>query len=139
MNDFAKKQTSQNSPVNPAISAESLEAMSPVELAEALELALDSMTEETYAPAVIDAYLDALDRKAPMPPAPDTEAAFQDFQRKLQSLSFEDKPTSGSRDSPAPSGKDGGLRCHRRGPSVHPNDRGPGRRNGYLWAPGPVD
>lgn len=105
MNDFAKKQTSQNSPVNPAISSESLEAMSPVELAEALELALDSMTEETYDPAVIDAYLDALDRKAPMPPAPDTEAAFQDFQRKLQSLSFEDKPTSGSRDSPAPSGK----------------------------------
>ena len=43
MNDFAKKQTSQNSPVNPAISAESLEAMSPVELAEALELALDCL------------------------------------------------------------------------------------------------
>ena len=105
MNDFVKKQASQNSPVNPVVSAESLEAMSPVELAEALELALDSMTEETYDPAVIDAYLDALDRKAPMPPVPDTEAAFQDFQRKLQSLSLVDKPASGSRDSPASSGK----------------------------------
>ena len=96
MNDFVKKQASQNSPVNPVVSAESLEAMSPVELAEALELALDSMTEETYDPAVIDAYLDALDRKAPMPPVPDTEAAFQDFQPKASLLWTSPPPAAGT-------------------------------------------
>ena len=63
---------------------ETLEAMSPSELAEAMEAALDAMTEETYDPAVIDAYLDALDRKAPMPTHPNAESSYQDFQDKLQ-------------------------------------------------------
>lgn len=66
------------------VSPEKLEAMSPSELAEAMEAALDAMTEETYDPAVIDAYLDALDRKAPMPAHPSAESSFQDFQDKLQ-------------------------------------------------------
>ena len=66
------------------VSQEKLEAMSPSELAEAMEAALDAMTEETYDPAVIDAYLDALDRKAPMPAHPSAESSFQDFQDKLQ-------------------------------------------------------
>lgn len=63
---------------------ETLEAMSPSELAEAMEAALDAMTEETYDPAVIDAYLDALDRKAPMPAHPSAEASFREFQDNLQ-------------------------------------------------------
>lgn len=63
---------------------EKLEAMSPSELSEAMEAALDAMTEETYDPAVIDAYLDALDRKAPMPAHPSAEASFREFQDNLQ-------------------------------------------------------
>ncbi len=63
---------------------ETLEAMSPSELAEAMEAALDAMTEETYDPAIIDAYLDALDRKAPMPAHPSAEASFREFQDNLQ-------------------------------------------------------
>ena len=66
------------------VSPEKLEAMSPSELSEAMEAALDAMTEETYDPAVIDAYLDALDRKAPMPAHPSAESSYQDFQDKLQ-------------------------------------------------------
>ena len=66
------------------VSPEKLEAMSPSELSEAMEAALDAMTEETYDPAVIDAYLDALDRKAPMPAHPNAESSYQDFQDKLQ-------------------------------------------------------
>lgn len=56
MNDFEKKQASQNKPASEAVSTESLKAMSPAELADALELALDSMTEENYDPDLIDAY-----------------------------------------------------------------------------------
>lgn len=63
---------------------ERLESMSPSELAEAMELALDGMTEETYDPEVMDAYLDALDRKAPLPVHPDAESSYQEFQAKLQ-------------------------------------------------------
>lgn len=71
-------------PVCLDVSPEKLEAMSPSELAEAMELALDTMTDETYDSAVIDAYLDALDRKAPMPAHPSAESSYQDFQSKLQ-------------------------------------------------------
>ena len=63
-----------------------LDAMSAVELAEALEYALDAMTEEDYDEAVIDAYLDALDRKAPMPEIPDAAAAYAGFQQRLRDL-----------------------------------------------------
>ena len=66
------------------VSPEKLEAMSSSELSEAMEAALDAMTEETYDPAVIDAYLDALDRKAPMPAHPSAEASFREFQDNLQ-------------------------------------------------------
>ena len=63
-----------------------LDAMSAAELAEALERTLDAMTEEDYDEAVIDAYLDALDRKAPMPEIPDTAAAYVGFQQRLRDL-----------------------------------------------------
>ncbi len=62
-----------------------LDALSAAEVAEAMEAALESMSEETYNAAVIDAYLDALDRKAPMPETPDTETAYAGFQQMLRS------------------------------------------------------
>lgn len=88
MNDF-EKQASQNKPAREAVSTESLEAMSPVELANALELALDSMTDENYDPDLIDAYLGALDQKVPMPEEPEVEEAFREFKDRLQSISLE--------------------------------------------------
>ena len=62
---------------------EDLDALSAVELAEALERALDAMTDETYDETLIIAYLDALDRKAPMPEMPDAATAYADFQRAV--------------------------------------------------------
>ena len=75
-----------NQPACLDISPERLNAMSPSELADAMEQAIDAMTEETYDPAVIDSYLDALDRKSPVPEYPDTQVAYTDFQKKLQPL-----------------------------------------------------
>ena len=80
-----------------------LDAMSAVELAEALERALDAMTEEDYDEAVIDAYLDALDRKAPMPEIPDTAAAYAGFQQRLRDLQPNGAPPT-ARESAKPSG-----------------------------------
>ena len=56
------------------------------------------MTEETYDPALIDAYLAALDRKAPMPEVPDSEAAFANFKSRLRhTFPAEDSAASPSR------------------------------------------
>lgn len=60
-----------------------LAQLSPEDLAQAMEEALDEMTEETYDQAVIDAYLDALDAKVPMPEPPDVEEAYAQFQSML--------------------------------------------------------
>ena len=49
------------------VSPERLNPMTAAQLERELEAALEAMTEEEYDPAVIDAYLDALDRKAPTP------------------------------------------------------------------------
>ena len=46
---------------------ESIEDMSAVELAEAMEQVLATMTDETYNEAIIDVFMDELERKAPMP------------------------------------------------------------------------
>lgn len=48
------------------VSPERLNPMTAAQLERELEAALEAMTEAEYDPAVIDAYLDALDRKAPM-------------------------------------------------------------------------
>lgn len=69
------------------ISAERLDSMSPSELEQAMEDALSIMTEDNYDPAVIDAYLDALDRKSPMPEYPDAKKSYSAFQQRVQSLS----------------------------------------------------
>lgn len=70
-------------PWNGEISTESLAELSPVELADALENALNAMSEEDYDPDLITAYLDALEKKAPLATAPDAQAAEADFKRKL--------------------------------------------------------
>lgn len=69
--------------LHPVPNRSELERLSPEELAQAMEQALDGMTEDTYDQAVIDAYLDALDAKAPMPEAPDVEESYQQFQDML--------------------------------------------------------
>ena len=88
MNDFTEKKASQKRPEGEELSTESLQAMAPAELADALERTLDAMTEEEYDPDLIDAYLDALEEKAPMPQEPDSEKALREFQTRLRSISF---------------------------------------------------
>lgn len=60
------------------------ENLSAVELAEAMEQALETMTEETYDEALLRAFLDELDRKAPPPRLPDAQAGYARFQKALQ-------------------------------------------------------
>ena len=62
--------------------------MSASQLAQAMEDALEDMTEETYDEALISAYLDALDQKAPMPDMPDTNEAWSAFQKKVEDASL---------------------------------------------------
>ena len=70
-----------------------MERLSPEELAQAMEQALDQMTEDTYDQAVIDTYLDALDAKTPMPEALDVEKAYGQFQSMLsKALPTEETP-----------------------------------------------
>lgn len=73
------------------ISPERLKTMSPSELEQAMEDALSIMTEEDYDPAVIEAYLNALDNQAPMPVYPDAKTSYTDLFKKVRSLS-DDSP-----------------------------------------------
>ena len=66
------------------VSPERLNPMTAAQLERELEAALEAMTEAEYDPAVIDAYLDALDRKAPMPDHPDAGTAYAGFQARVQ-------------------------------------------------------
>lgn len=68
--------------------SEELDSMSASQLAQAMEDALEDMTEETYDEALISAYLDALDQKAPMPDMPDTDEAWSAFQKKVEDASL---------------------------------------------------
>lgn len=70
-------------------STEGFDGASPVELADALERMLDSVSEETYDPELVAAYLEALERKAPMEPPPDPQAARAAFLRRLDPLRSE--------------------------------------------------
>lgn len=88
MNDFTEKKASRKRPESEELSTESFQAMAPAELADALERTLDAMTEEEYDPDLIDAYLDALEEKVPMPQEPDSEKALREFQTRLRSISF---------------------------------------------------
>lgn len=90
---FDKRANQPKLPEGCKVSPEELNAMTPVELAEGMERVLDAMTEETYDPALIDAYLDALDCKTPVPAAPDAQRAFAGFQRRIHS-GFPERRTS---------------------------------------------
>lgn len=87
-------------PWNGEISTESLAELSPVELADALETMLDSMSEETYDPDLITVYLDALEKKAPLATAPDARAAEADFRRRLGASQGERAVQSVTEDPP---------------------------------------
>lgn len=84
---------SPNSPNGEDLFSMMLDAMSAAELTGALEDILENMTEEDYDPALIDAYLDALDRKAPIPETQDAKASFAGFRKKMMQL----MPESNSR------------------------------------------
>ena len=59
--------------------------MSASEVAEAFEQLVQNMDEENYDPTLIDAYLDALDQKAPMPEMPSKEellASLEEMNKK---------------------------------------------------------
>jgi len=58
-----------------------------VDLADELEELLDAMTEEDFDPELVDAYLDALEEKAPMPRQPDAKAAYAQLQKRLGAAS----------------------------------------------------
>lgn len=95
MNSPVDKHTRQTDrPACLDISPERLNSMSPSQLAESMEQALEHMTEETYDPAVIDAYLDALDRAAPMPECQGAETALADLEKRVGALSAPDRPSS---------------------------------------------
>lgn len=81
----------QNFPLNEPCHGEylteaELDAMTVEELEAALAMALDSMAEVTYDGDVISRYLDALDRKDPIPERPDAEASYHRFQQKMQAM-----------------------------------------------------
>lgn len=62
---------------------EQLDEMSTAELLEALEQTLFSMTEENYDGELLDAYLDELDRKSPMPEHPATDESYERFKARV--------------------------------------------------------
>ena len=86
------------------ITAGQLDAMSTAELLEGLEQALNSMTEETYDDGLITAYLDALDRKSPMPEHPTADESYEDFKRRVSevnsALNPQDTEANGSKRTP---------------------------------------
>jgi len=85
MNHTVSKQhgSPSNCPADGDVFMQMLEVMTEEELTEGLNEALESMTEENYDSALIDAYLAALDRKAPMPEIPDTDTSFANFKNRL--------------------------------------------------------
>ena len=100
------------------VSPERLNPMTAAQLERELEAALEAMTEAEYDPAVIDAYLDALDRKAPMPDHP--------------RLPAEQGPPAHT----APGRRGGGPADH---VSVQLHGRGPGVRRGCVRRHRPLD
>lgn len=94
MEDHKEKKLPQKQPDGGKVSTEGFTSLSPEELAAAMEQMLDDMTEENYDPELLNAYLDALDEKAPMPAVPDAEESFARFQEKLCAVSPAQKDPS---------------------------------------------
>ena len=63
--------------------------MTTAELTEGLEALCETMSEENYNGVLVGAYLDALDRKAPVPYAPSAEESHAAFLRRIGGLSGE--------------------------------------------------
>lgn len=100
MKSIVNKQHSgpSNSPTDGDAFIKMLEAMTEEELTDGLNEALESMTEESYDSALIDAYLAALDQKAPMPETPDAGTSFVNFKnRVLMTIPIQNDRTSSSR------------------------------------------
>lgn len=76
-----------NKPGDGRSSVEDLRDRAAVDLADELEELLDAMTEEDFDPELVDAYLDALEEKAPMPRQPDAKAAYAQLQKRLGAAS----------------------------------------------------
>lgn len=92
------RDTEQDPPIHNAacdyLSEAELDALTAEELESALAVALDSMTEETYDGDVISRYLDALERKAPMPTVPDVSASYAAFLQNMQACTPERRTPS---------------------------------------------
>lgn len=124
------------------VSPERLNPMTAAQLERELEAALEAMTEAEYDPAVIDAYLDALDRKAPMPDHTDAGTAYAGFQARVTAgrrtglrqarLPAEQGPPAHT----APGRRGGGPADH---VSVQLHGRGPGVRRGCVRRHRPLD
>ena len=69
-----------------------LDAMSPSRLADAMERALDDMTEETYDPAALRACLEALERAAPVPPHAGAQGAARRVEDWIQQQGAPEEP-----------------------------------------------
>ena len=82
--EWSKRGEPSNQPAGGDMFTSMLEAMSVSELTEALSHTLADASEENYDPALIDAYLDALDRKNPMPEIPSAKTSYARFQKKLR-------------------------------------------------------
>ncbi len=83
MKEHTEKDIPLNQPIDGDGSTESFDAMTPVELADALERTLDATTEENCDLDALKACLDALDRKAPLGEEPDGEAAMDKVWERL--------------------------------------------------------
>jgi len=80
-----------STPSNGPKSQNQLDVMSSLEIANALEQALDEMTEDSYDTDLIDAYIDALNRKVPLPEIPNEITAYKIFCQNLNELSATNK------------------------------------------------
>ncbi len=84
------------------LSPEILDKMTAGELQDALDKALDSMDDETYDHSVITAYLDALERKNPLPRHPSAQESYEAFRNKLSNIvpDSAEKPSNFNRGRP---------------------------------------
>ena len=89
----SKREDPSNQPSGGDVFTSMLDAMSISELTEALNHTLEELTEENYDPALIEAYLDALDRKNPMPEMPDAKTSYACFQKRLRCFTPETHST----------------------------------------------
>lgn len=90
----SKRENPSNLPSGGDVFTSVLDAMSVSELKDALNHTLEELTEENYDPALIEAYLNALDRKSPMPEMPDAKTSYARFQKKLRCFAPEVRSAS---------------------------------------------